>query len=104
MAVLTNAPMPLQESFRNNLLSLPLSEQKHIDAVLQRIVEMMKAETIDAVPMLAQWSGNRNSRRDSRVSYCGAIGAGETKRERRKVGGLIKLCKATARLLINIEK
>lgn len=52
-AVLSNAPMPLQESFRNNLLCLPLSEQKHIDAVLQRIVEMMEAEKIDAVPMLA---------------------------------------------------
>ena len=53
LAVLSNAPMPLQESFRSSLLTLPLSEQKHIDAVLQRIVEMMRAETIDAVPMLA---------------------------------------------------
>jgi len=51
--LVSDAPTPLQRRFSRRLAALPQAEQDAIDATLQRIVEMMEAEELDAAPMLA---------------------------------------------------
>ena len=47
------APSPLHETFAAKLQSLSLEERQQIETTLQRIVEMMEAEDLEAAPMLA---------------------------------------------------
>ena len=49
---LLRAPSPLQDKFAKALLSLSDSEQSTISLALERIVELMEAEDIDASPVL----------------------------------------------------
>ncbi|WP_017444434.1 MarR family winged helix-turn-helix transcriptional regulator [Gayadomonas joobiniege] len=51
-AVLANAPPPLQEHFISKFSSLESWEQSMILSSLQRVVQMMNAENLDAAPML----------------------------------------------------
>ena len=46
-------PSPLHERFARRLAQLPDQERGHIDAVLQRIVQMMEADELDAAPLLS---------------------------------------------------
>lgn len=50
--ILDAAPPPLQESFTKQLGTLPEWEQTQMLSVLQRVVAMMEAETLDASPVL----------------------------------------------------
>jgi DNA-binding MarR family transcriptional regulator len=51
--VLSEAPLPLQDSFVRRFGSLSAWEQHQIVASLTRVAEMMDAEGLDAAPLLA---------------------------------------------------
>lgn len=51
-ALLERAPSALQEGLRARLSSLPSEEQEQISATLQKVVEMMGAEALDAAALL----------------------------------------------------
>ncbi|MCD6249239.1 MAG: MarR family transcriptional regulator [candidate division Zixibacteria bacterium] len=46
------APSPLQDNLANALLQLPMLEQATIALSLQRVVDLMEAEQLDAAPIL----------------------------------------------------
>ncbi|MDX2472016.1 MAG: MarR family winged helix-turn-helix transcriptional regulator [SAR324 cluster bacterium] len=50
--VITRAPSPLQDKLVSALQNLPDIEQSSISQALERIVELMEAENIDASPIL----------------------------------------------------
>lgn len=50
--VLKNAPTPLQQDFSRQYANLSDGEQAMIVSALQRVAQMMDAETIDASPVL----------------------------------------------------
>ena len=45
-------PTPLQDRFLHRLASIPAAERRALLAALDRVVEMMEAEDMDAAPML----------------------------------------------------
>jgi DNA-binding MarR family transcriptional regulator len=47
------APLPLQERFQQRLARLPATRQQEILFVLDSVVSMMEAESVDAAPLLA---------------------------------------------------
>ncbi len=51
--LLEDAPPPLQETFTRQFAALRDWEQTLIVSILQRLVAMMEAETLEASPMLA---------------------------------------------------
>jgi len=51
--VATNAPSPLQDRLSEALKSLPELEQVSITLALEKVVELMEADRIDASPVLA---------------------------------------------------
>lgn len=51
-AMVSSAPYPLQEKFVKELAALPRANQVLISVVLEQIVEMMGADSIDAAPVL----------------------------------------------------
>jgi DNA-binding MarR family transcriptional regulator len=51
--LLIDAPMPLHQTFANQLAELPEEQQERIDSVLREIVEMMEAEDLEAAPVLS---------------------------------------------------
>lgn len=52
LAILEDAPLPLQEHFVNRFAKLEDWEQSQMVATMQRIATMMDAEEIDASPLL----------------------------------------------------
>ena len=48
----SQAPLPLQERFQQRLATLPATRQQEILFVLDSVVNMMDAETVDAAPLL----------------------------------------------------
>lgn len=50
---LSAAPNPLQERFLSRLQALPESEQAQLLEALERVVELMDAEDLEAAPILA---------------------------------------------------
>lgn len=52
LAILKNAPIPLQEHFIRQFVNLQQWEQTFIIAALQRVAQMMDAQHIDASPVL----------------------------------------------------
>ncbi len=52
LAILEDAPLPLQEHFVNRFAKLEDWEQSQMVATMQRIATMMDAEQIDASPVL----------------------------------------------------
>lgn len=61
-----NAPSPLQESLAGSLTGLPELEQATIALSLQRIVDLMEVEALDAAPLLdtGPWLNDGNSGND----------------------------------------
>lgn len=55
-ALIEQAPSPLQERFVERLAALSESEQRDIRDNLQRIVQMMDSEALDAAPVLSSTS------------------------------------------------
>lgn len=51
--MIENAPSPLQEQFANQLAALPEENQHIIHTVLEQIIRMMKAEKVEAAPLLS---------------------------------------------------
>jgi DNA-binding MarR family transcriptional regulator len=52
-ALISQAPSPLQEQFSRQLVALDESEQEQIRDTLQRIVQMMGGEELQAAPILS---------------------------------------------------
>lgn len=50
--LLESAPKPLHETFSAHLCRLEKARQEEIDRVLKRVVEMMEAEHLEALPIL----------------------------------------------------
>jgi DNA-binding MarR family transcriptional regulator len=51
--LVATAPSPLHEQFSKRLAGLPEGEQAMIDWIMQRVVELMEAEDVDAAPIMA---------------------------------------------------
>jgi len=51
--MIENAPSPLQEQFAQQLVALPEENQHIIHTVLKQIIRMMKAEKVEAAPLLS---------------------------------------------------
>ncbi|MGH8370336.1 MAG: MarR family transcriptional regulator [Gammaproteobacteria bacterium] len=49
---ISQAPLPLQERFQQRLAKLPATRQQEILFVLDSVVNMMEAESVDAAPLL----------------------------------------------------
>jgi DNA-binding MarR family transcriptional regulator len=76
-----NAPSPLQDSLARALVDLPEIEQATIALALQRIVDLMEVDSLEAGPLLGSSSADENA------SQAGAQGGGEeTSTEREDKG------------------